>query len=121
MQSFAGRILAEQQVCAFASVSRSNVCLRFSMIKKLKNQSCVSEIGLFGEHCRDRSPLVSFKTCRVPRFGLRCKYLCSMFFTQRNFSLVSTKYTKKELQTPSFSKYIRRRKVTFLFFWRCAE
>ena len=77
----------------------------------------VSEIGLFGEHCRDRSPLVSFKTCRVPRFRLRCKYLCSMFFTQRNFSLVSTKYTKIELQTPSFSKIIRRRKVTYLFFW----
>ena len=89
--SLAGRILAKQQVFAFASFSRSKVCLRFLMIRKPKNQSCVSEIGLFGEHCRDCSPLASFKTCRVPRFRLRCKYLCSMFFTQRNFSLVLTK------------------------------
>ena len=77
--SLAGRILANQQFFAFASFSRSKVCLRFSMVRKPKNQSCVSKIGLLGDQCRYRSPLVSFKTCRVLRFRLRCKYLCSMF------------------------------------------
>ena len=120
IRGLAGRILAEQQVFACVSFSGSKVCLRFSMIRKPKDQSCVSKIGLFGEHWRDRSPSISFKTCRVPRFRLRCKCLCSMFFTQRDFTLVSTKYTKFELQTPSFSKSLFVGRIS-PFFLHCAE
>ena len=117
----AGITLAKQQVFAFASFSRSKVCLRLSMIRKPKNQSCVSEIGLFGEHCRDRSPLVSFKTCQVLRFRLRCKYFCSMFFTQRNFSLVSTKYTKTWTSDSKFLKNYSSEEGYLFIFLECAE
>ena len=118
--SLAGRILAKQQVFAFASFSRSKVCLRFSMIRKPKNQSCVSKIGLFGEHCRDRVSFSFFQN--VPgKFCLRCKYLCSLFFTQRNFSLCFNKIHKDWTSDSKFFKIYSSEEGHLFIFLECAE
>ena len=69
--------------------AKCKVCLRFSMIRKPKNKSwCLSEIGLFGEHSRDRVSFRFFQNVQGTQnsaWDARCS--CSLFFLPRRISV----------------------------------
>ena len=118
-ESLAGRILAKQQVFAFASFSRSKVCLRFSMIGKPKNQSCVFPKLVCLESILEFAvSLVSFKTCRVPNFRLRWK----LFFCPEEFQSVFQNKQKLNLRLQFFVKNLFvGRNITFFSALRWAK